>query len=54
MPKRRTAKKDTAQTAVALVRDALGMEKMSGESLLGSPALRRKLREAKARLKAKS
>ena len=46
MPKRRP-KKDASQTAVDLVRDVTGGGKVRGESLLGSPALRRKLREAR-------
>ncbi len=43
MPK----KKDVAQKTVELVGAALGIKKMRGESLLGSPELRRQLREAK-------
>lgn len=50
MPKKRLAKKDVSQTAEALVRAATGSEKVRGESLLGSPELRRKLREAKRRI----
>ena len=44
-------KQDANQKAVALVRAVTGTAKMRGESLLGSPALKRKLREAKRRAK---
>ena len=47
MPERRTKKQDASQTAVKLVNAATGSGKMRGESLLGSPALRKKLSEAK-------
>ena len=52
MPKAaRKTKKDVSQTALKAVRDHLGIGPMRGESLLGSPELKRKLREAKARVR---
>ncbi len=53
MPKKptREPKLDASQTALKAVRDTLGIGPMRGESLLGSPELKRKLREAKTRIK---
>ena len=46
--------KDASQTAEELVRAVTGSGKVRGESLLGSPALRKKLREAKERERLRS
>ena len=54
MPKRKPKRKpkpDAAQTALKAVCEAVGIKPMRGESLLGSPELKRKLREAKKRIK---
>jgi len=53
MRKRPKAKPDMSQRALANVRAVTGMEPVSGEDLLGSPELRRKLAELKAKDKAR-
>ena len=53
MPKRSTKKQDAMQNALALIRAVTESGQMRGESLLGSPALRKKLREANRKQAAK-
>lgn len=51
MPKSRRQRlaPDVSQTAEALVRAITGTERVNGEDLIGSPELKRQLREAKAK-----
>ena len=46
--------RDTSQEALRQVEEITDSEPVNGEDLLGSPELRRQLREAKERLKSES
>lgn len=52
MPKK-SSKSDPNQTAAKLVQSATGTNKVRGESLLGSPELKRRFREMKKAAKIK-